>query len=263
MKRRLASQPPLDEWIDIQQDRAVGILEHGRFETRFTALLDLQRTGGDTSGTTAAHGHAAHPGWRAQSLAFDRTAVLVSSAALFASIGKTSLLLSLDRMTRALHAINFFASGREGLLFLPVHERLLNGVRHDHGRYFAAVLVALGIDAARVVIEIPRACATHAPFLDYLVRSYRGHGFKVAVNVSRPDGILAAPPSNLPDFMIAEMGSATDESRIPAWIASLDEAAARGATTRCRLIVDGVEDDTALARLRKHALRYAFAPAAR
>ena len=69
-------------------------------------------------------------------------------------------LVALDRMSRALHAINFFGAQRHGLLFLRVHERLLKSVKYDHGQHFSTVLVSFGLESVahrHRVARVPRS----------------------------------------------------------------------------------------------------------
>lgn len=267
LKRQVEADPVLSPWIRFDEQHAIGIVDEGRFESRFSPLLDLTGNAATTASrpvaatsetgvSTLAPDHApgrAPLGWRARVLAFDRTAVLVSSAAMFASIENASLLVSLDRMTRTLHSLNFFASDTPGLLFLPVHERLLKSVRYDHGKHFAAVLVSLGLNPARVVIEIPGAAAVHKTFLAYLVDSYRSHGFKVAANLSTAASILSLLPSSTPDFIIADVERTIRDSLVRALVTYAERIGTA-------LIFDGIEDAQMLALIQQHGVRYAAAP---
>ena len=110
-------------------------------------------------------------------------------------------LVALDRMSRALHAINFFGAQRHGLLFLRVHERLLKSVKYDHGRHFSTVLVSFGLNPSRVVIELPAAAVAHKTFLGYLTKSYQRYGFKVAGNLSNAGQILSVSETARLDFI--------------------------------------------------------------
>src|SRR5258708_20878207 len=110
-------------------------------------------------------------------------------------------LVALDRMSRALHAINFFGAQRHGLLFLRVHERLLKSVKYDHGRHFSSVLLSFGLNPSRVVIELPAAAVAHKTFLGYLTTSYQRYGFKVAGNLSNAGQILSVSETARLDFI--------------------------------------------------------------
>jgi len=229
-KQELTHHAALDSWIRIDGSQAIGVLEQGRFESRFAPLARVlvseggQRAESSVTNIPAEQMHTdtrindvntaairgtpgtTHEriGWRANLLAYDRTAILVSSAAMFASIRQSTLLISLDRMTRAMHSINFFSSQAMGLLFLPVHEGLLLNVRHDHGQYFAALLLSLRINPARVVIEIPGVFAAQTALLSQLVASYHRYGFKVAVNLPEGFNFAALPLSSKPEFLLTD-----------------------------------------------------------
>jgi EAL domain-containing protein (putative c-di-GMP-specific phosphodiesterase class I) len=110
-------------------------------------------------------------------------------------------LVGLDRLTRMLHAINFFGAGHTGLLFLNVHEQLLKSVKYDHGRHFSAALLALGLNPARVVVELPETALAHRGFVDYLIKSYQGYGFKVAGNLHHCGQIASNPHLGRFDFI--------------------------------------------------------------
>lgn len=210
-KQELIHHLALDNCIRIDAKQAIGVLEHGRFESRFARVSQFSFSSGEQpSGKLSSK--AKHPtvtqesvGWRAHLLAYDRTAILVSSAAMFAAIRESTLLISLDRMTRAMHSINFFSSDAPGLLFLPVHEGLLLNVRHDHGQYFAALLLSLRINPAKVVIEIPTLFATQTALLSQLVASYHRYGFKVAINLPDGPNLGALPLTSKPEFLLTDV----------------------------------------------------------
>jgi EAL domain-containing protein (putative c-di-GMP-specific phosphodiesterase class I) len=110
-------------------------------------------------------------------------------------------LVALDRLARTLHAINFFGVQRHGLLFLRVHERLLTSVKYDHGQHFSSVLISLGLNPARVVIELPSAAVAHRTFLGYLTKSYQRYGFKVAGNLPNAGHIMSVSDMARLDFL--------------------------------------------------------------
>lgn len=110
-------------------------------------------------------------------------------------------LVALDRLARTLHAINFFGVQRHGLLFLRVHERLLKSEKYDHGQHFSSVLISLGLNPARVVIELPSAAVAHRTFLGYLTTSYQRYGFKVAGNLPNAGHIMSVSDMARLDFL--------------------------------------------------------------
>lgn len=259
LRKQIADHEVLSTFIRFEQQDAIGTLEGGRFESRFTPLLCLDRTESPepaTSPYSNVHHDPRHLGWRAGLLAYDRSALISSSAAWFETIESATLLVSLDRMTRALHAVNFFASDALGLLFLPVHDRLLKSIKYDHGKHFAAILLSLGFDPARVVIEIPAAAAVHKTFLAYLVDSYRSHGFKVAANLSSAAMILSMQPGSTPNFVIADLERSRREQMIPPLLSYAQRL-------RTELIFDGLDDEGALGELQADGVRYVAAPTAR
>ncbi|MGN6804377.1 MAG: EAL domain-containing protein [Trinickia sp.] len=110
-------------------------------------------------------------------------------------------LVARDRLARTLHAINFFGSQQHGLLFLRVHERLLKSVKYDHGQHFSTVLVSLGLNPARIVIELPGIAVAHRTFLGYLTKSYQRFGFKVAGNLPNAGHIMSVSDMARLDFL--------------------------------------------------------------
>ena len=123
-------------------------------------------------------------------------------------------LVTLDRMSRALHAINFFGAQRHGLLFLRVHERLLKSVKYDHGRHFSTVLVSFGLNPSRIVIELPAAAVAHRTFLGYLTKSYQRYGFKVAGNLPNAGQILSVSDMARLDFIKMDAGLALRDAMV-------------------------------------------------
>lgn len=132
----------------------------------------------------------------------------------FERIEDDQQLVALDRMSRALHAINFFGAQRHGLLFLRVHERLLKSVKYDHGRHFSDVLISFGLNPARVVIELPSAAVAHRTFLGYLTKSYQRYGFKVAGNLQNAGQILAVSDMARLDFIKMDASTALREATV-------------------------------------------------
>ncbi|SHL22085.1 EAL domain, c-di-GMP-specific phosphodiesterase class I (or its enzymatically inactive variant) [Nitrosospira sp. Nsp11] len=114
----------------------------------------------------------------------DRDAVL-SPWGVFALASEDTLLVSLDRLCRTLHAINYFrvASG-QGSLFVSVQPRLLESVKDDHGLAFENILNLIGIRTSRVVIEIPSEVNRDLRLLKHVIGNYRSRGYRVAANHS-------------------------------------------------------------------------------
>lgn len=96
--------------------------------------------------------------------------------------------VELDRLCRMLHAINFFRQeeGGDADLYLSVHDRLLSAVSINHGHAFRRILDALGLPAARVVLQLPAVSANQRWLLGYVSDNYRRNGFRMALNLTDP-----------------------------------------------------------------------------
>ncbi|MGI4861415.1 MAG: EAL domain-containing protein [Janthinobacterium lividum] len=158
-------------------------------------------------------------------------------------------LIDADRLSRSVHVLNFLAQATQGLLFLPVQPRLLKSIRYDHGRYFADLLLSLGVNPASVVIEIPAVAAAHRTFLAYLVDSYRRHGFKVAAHLASAATILAVQTGRTPHFVMVDARQALRD----AMVAPLLAYAAHHGVCPIFKCVDG---SAALGLLRQHGVRF-------
>ncbi|RDK00684.1 EAL domain-containing protein [Paraburkholderia lacunae] len=171
----------------------------------------------------------------------------------FDRIADDQELVALDRMSRALHAINFFGTQRHGLLFLRVHERLLKSVKYDHGRHFSSVLVSFGLNPSRVVIELPAAAVAHKTFLGYLTRSYQRYGFKVAGNLSNAGQILSVSDTARLDFIKMDAAVALRESMVKPLV---------GYASRLRipLIFNRVVDGPQFDALQQYDVRFVQGP---
>ena len=132
----------------------------------------------------------------------DLDAVL-SPWGVFALASEDALLVSVDRLCRTLHAINYFrvASG-QGSLFVSVQPRLLESVKDDHGLAFENILNLIGIGTSRVVIEIPSEVNRDLRLLRRVIGNYRSRGYRIAVNHSSAnDGDMAELGSLYPDVV--------------------------------------------------------------
>ncbi|WP_341315828.1 diguanylate phosphodiesterase [Paraburkholderia sp. IMGN_8] len=171
----------------------------------------------------------------------------------FERIADDQELVALDRMSRALHAINFFGTQRHGLLFLRVHERLLKSVKYDHGRHFSSVLVSFGLNPSRVVIELPAAAVAHKTFLGYLTKSYQRYGFKVAGNLSNAGQILSVSDTARLDFIKMDAAVALRDSTVKPLV---------GYASRLRipLIFNRVMDGAQFDLLQQYDVRFVQGP---
>jgi EAL domain-containing protein (putative c-di-GMP-specific phosphodiesterase class I) len=137
----------------------------------------------------------------------------------FESIVDGQELVAFDRLVRTLHAINFFGAQQHGLLFLRVHERLLKSVKYDHGQHFSSVLISLGLNPARVVIELPSAAVAHRTFLGYLAKSYQRFGFKVAGNLPNAGHIMSVSDMARLDFLKIDGAAVLRDSMVKPLVA--------------------------------------------
>ena len=171
----------------------------------------------------------------------------------FDKIADDQQLVALDRMSRALHAINFFGAQRHGLLFLRVHERLLKSVKYDHGRHFSSVLTSFGLSPARIVIELPAAAVAHKTFMGYLTRSYQHYGFKVAGNLSNAGQILSVSETARLDFIKMDAAVALRDATVKPLV---------GYASRLRvpLIFNRVMDEAQFDALQQYDVRFVQGP---
>jgi EAL domain-containing protein (putative c-di-GMP-specific phosphodiesterase class I) len=130
----------------------------------------------------------------------------------FSQLDDDRQLVELDRLSRGLHAFNFFGAQRPGLLFLRVHERLLKSVKYDHGKHFSSILVEFGLNPGRIVIELPSAAVAHRTFLGYLTKSYQRYGFKVAGDLPNAGQIMSVSDMARLDFIKMDAGAALRDS---------------------------------------------------
>jgi len=171
----------------------------------------------------------------------------------FADAVDDAELVALDRMIRALHAINFLGSKQHGLLFLRVHERLLKSVKYDHGRHFSNVLVAFGLNPGRIVIELPPSAVAHRTFVGYLTKSYQRYGFKVAGNLPNAGQILSVSDMARLDFVKMDAGAALRDSMVKPLVTY-------AARLRIPLIFSRVTDAAQFDLLQQYDVRFVQGP---
>jgi EAL domain-containing protein (putative c-di-GMP-specific phosphodiesterase class I) len=91
-------------------------------------------------------------------------------------------LVQFDRVSRALHVLNFRQIYAEnGLLFLNVHPKLLISV-NAHGKVFERILHANSVPTDRVVIQIQEGLVEQDKQLTEAIDNYRDRGYKIAIN---------------------------------------------------------------------------------
>jgi EAL domain-containing protein (putative c-di-GMP-specific phosphodiesterase class I) len=163
-------------------------------------------------------------------------------------------LVELDRLTRGLHAINFFGTQRHGLLFLRVHERLVKSIKYDHGKFFSNVLRHLGMHPERIVIVLPGSAVAHRTFLGHLTRSYQDHGFKVADQLPDAGRILAVESEMArPDYVMMDANRALRDGTVKALVGY---ARRMGVP----LIFNGVTDEAQFDLLRQYEVQLMQGP---
>lgn len=137
-------------------------------------------------------GHAAH----IRSKANDDVALWPWQV--FSLAAKDEQLVDLDRLCRAIHALNyhFNHTSKTDRLFVDVHPRLLESVKDDHGRAFENFLGLIGMKTSQVVIEIPAIVNRNWKLLQHVITNYRSRGYQIAADYS----------GNRSDWMV-ELGS--------------------------------------------------------
>lgn len=94
--------------------------------------------------------------------------------------------IELDRLSRMLHAINFYRqpAAAHAELFLSVHDRLLAAVGGNHGSAFRRILDGLGIPSEKIILQLPQPTQDRGWLLTYVADNYRRNGFRIAVNTA-------------------------------------------------------------------------------
>jgi EAL domain-containing protein (putative c-di-GMP-specific phosphodiesterase class I) len=123
----------------------------------------------------------------------------VAPWSLFAQASSDAMLLQLDRLTRAVHALNYFPQAKtDTLLFLNVDARLLAIVTEDHGAYFELILAEIGAAAKRVAVVLPPAALDDPVSFVRAAIAYRMRGYRVVAQlcnaVADPEPLFLADP---------------------------------------------------------------------
>jgi EAL domain-containing protein (putative c-di-GMP-specific phosphodiesterase class I) len=122
--------------------------------------------------------------WEAFARSRSRDGDGLSPWRLFADAAEDQQLVTLDRLCRAVHTLNFLAQAEtwgERPLFLNIHPRLLDAVSGDHGAFFRAILSLLDVAPGQVVIDIPALGPGAQHRLRPVVANFRRQGFRVAL----------------------------------------------------------------------------------
>jgi EAL domain-containing protein (putative c-di-GMP-specific phosphodiesterase class I) len=142
---------------------------------------------------------------------------------LFADAAVDTDLVTLDRLCRTVHALNYFScADAPQPLVLNVDARLLRAVPERHGEFFGKVLSLLGVSPSRIVIEIHTTKLRDLTQLKQILASYRRHGFAVAVNADSviharslahllvPDVLMICASAFTPDALARQVANLHD-----------------------------------------------------
>ena len=152
--------------------------------------------------------------------------------------------IELDRLSRMLHAINYYRQpqARDTDLLLSVHERLLAAVSSNHGIAFRRILEGLGLPFEKVVLQLPPTSGNQGWLLTHVADNYRRNGFRFAVNVVNAAEGLALLTRVRPDVIKVDAREIADRAGTEKLLA---EAAASG----IRVVFKRVENAKTLATL--------------
>jgi EAL domain-containing protein (putative c-di-GMP-specific phosphodiesterase class I) len=159
---------------------------------------------------------------------FDEGGKAVAPWSLFAQASRDAMLVQLDRLSRTVHALNYFPlqSARQ-TLFLNVERRLLTIAAEDHGAYFELILKQLGVAASRVAIVLPAAALDDAVTFVRAAISYRIRGYRVVAQL-RSDA-----EADLEHVFLADPHFVAVDSPSP-----LGEGRGEGQIDRTRKVID-------------------------
>lgn len=108
--------------------------------------------------------------------------VSLSPWGIFSLAGTPGDLVTLDRLCRTLHTLNYLSQVRDGLsLFVNVQMGLLRAVQRGFGRDFEERLACLGIRPSNVVIELPAEAVAQRTLMTQAIRDYQSRGYRVAL----------------------------------------------------------------------------------
>ena len=131
--------------------------------------------------------------------AADRRGEALAPTELFEGAGDDESLAALDRLARALHAVNYFGAGHDGSrLFLTIDPRMLSMAPDDHRRCFDTVLAALGVPTSSVVVCIPEAALEDPVTFVRAAVSYAIRGYRVLAE------LRADAPADLEHIYLAD-----------------------------------------------------------
>ncbi|MCW5597985.1 MAG: EAL domain-containing protein [Nitrosomonas sp.] len=144
--------------------------------------------------------------------------IALSPWQVFAQATNDEQLVSLDRLCRAIHALNYFRKANHlDKLFVGVHPRLLESVKTDHGRAFEDFLNLIGVRTSRVVIEIPSIINRDWELLKTIINNYRSRGYLIATNYSNSNHYWLLEPIGIyPDIVRIKVSDLINQPAIDA-----------------------------------------------
>jgi EAL domain-containing protein (putative c-di-GMP-specific phosphodiesterase class I) len=146
---------------------------------------------------------------------------------LFADAAVDADLVTLDRLCRTVHALNYFGRADAAQpLVLNVDARLLHAVPERHGEFFGKVLSLLGVSPSRIVIEIHTSRLLDLTRFRQILSNYRRHGFAVAVNAESVIHARSLAHLLAPDLLMID-ASAFSPDALARQVESLRDAGVR------------------------------------
>lgn len=116
---------------------------------------------------------------------FDTASRAMAPWRLLAQASEDAMLVQLDRLTRAVHALNYFCreEGTAGMLYLNVECRLLSVAADHHGAYFELILDRLDVPTHRIAIMLPAAALEDPVSFVRAAIAYRIRGYRVVAQL--------------------------------------------------------------------------------
>ena len=114
----------------------------------------------------------------------DRSGRHIAPDLLFKSLAENSGVVTLDRLCRVIHSINFFSQAKHGLyLFLNINGRhLLSIQKGNHGAAFETLLGYCGLEPSQVVLEILESEVDDLENVQLAIDAYKSKGFRIAID---------------------------------------------------------------------------------
>jgi EAL domain-containing protein (putative c-di-GMP-specific phosphodiesterase class I) len=154
--------------------------------------------------------------------------------AALAVTGPPALVLQLDRMSRTLHALNYFSGADPAWrLFLRVQSRLIETVGSGHGRVFERILATLGVPTRAIVIELPRDLNEDPALFSRALLSYRSLGYKVAADcLHDADAMLRGRYDVVPDVVVLDHRWVSGRAALEDLVGQIHAVGAQALVTR-------------------------------